>query len=711
MKITMKGVIIPAVFVILLYQIQVYAVRTALDDYIEKPDPSYSWSLYQTQPYYGLGGGGPVMGTIYTLRMTSQTWRSATEVNRTQWNHWVQFCVPVTPTPNLCLLIIDGGSISGTWGTPSDVSDYAFAANLLGCCLAYLQYIPNEPLRFSDETFNRSEDAIIAYSFDKFLDRYAAGAPDMEWPVLLPMVKAAVRAMDTITAAAAQHAGKTLDRFVVGGASKRGWTTWLTAAIDPRVVGAVPIVIDVLNMRKQMPHHKNAYSSYPPDSTTYNMQGGYSTAVRDYTDFGIFDRLDTLEGKELAAIVDPFTYRDRLTMPKMIINSTGDQFFLPDGIKFYWDYLPDPKYVMYLPNTDHSLNIDLSNLDVILNLIGFLRGFIPDSGITLPEFNWSFEEDGSIRVRPGIPPDQILLWQAHNPSHRDFRLQNVGAIWTSSPLTDPDGDGVYIASVPEPSQGWTGFFVQASLGGVTLCSGLRVIPDTYYNGAPAPDITAPELTLASVTLARVRPGGNVSLVISSSEDLMAPPEVYVDNATPTLVAVDGLSWHYTITVDISAPEGSLNARVTAQDLAENPADTVFNDFLIVDATPPSVTSLTANPSLARPGDQVTLSLTVSEPITDPPQVWVGPWPAFYGQPGKADMTFSYQFTVPESSTPGGVPITVEMADDAGNTAQATITGILEFGAPLPLPGYRYLLGILLMLALGLLIRKPRGVRL
>ncbi|HPU98857.1 MAG TPA: PhoPQ-activated protein PqaA family protein, partial [Candidatus Hydrogenedentes bacterium] len=149
MKITMKGVIIPAVFVILLYQIQVYAVRTALDDYIEKPDPSYSWSLYQTQPYYGLGGGGPVMGTIYTLRMTSQTWRSATEVNRTQWNHWVQFCVPVTPTPNLCLLIIDGGSISGTWGTPSDVSDYAFAANLLGCCLAYLQYIPNEPLRFS----------------------------------------------------------------------------------------------------------------------------------------------------------------------------------------------------------------------------------------------------------------------------------------------------------------------------------------------------------------------------------------------------------------------------------------------------------------------------------------------------------------------------------------------------------------------------------
>jgi len=363
-------------FGLLLLPLHALAVRTALDEYVEKPDPSYSWSLYQTQPYYGMGGGEPALGTIYTLRMTSQTWRSASEVNRTQWNHWVQLCVPNTPSANLCLLIIGGGSISGTWGTPANVSDYAFLASLMGCCLAYLQFIPNQPLLFADESNSRSEDAIIAYSFDKFLDKYETGTPDPEWPVLLPMVKAAVRAMDTITAAAAQLAGKTLDRFVVSGASKRGWTTWLTAAVDPRVVGAVPIVIDVLNTRKQIPHHKNAYSSYPPDSSTYHMSGGYSSAIHDYTDFAIFDCLDTPGGRELAAIVDPFTYRNRLTMPKLIINSTGDQFFLPDSIKFYWEYLPGPKYIFYQPNSDHGLNIDLNdltNINLIISLLQICR--------------------------------------------------------------------------------------------------------------------------------------------------------------------------------------------------------------------------------------------------------------------------------------------------------------------------------------------------
>lgn len=684
------------VFLVLLLPCGAFAVRTALDEYVEKPDPSYSWSLYQTQPYYGLGGGGPALGTLYTLRMTSQTWRSASEVNRTQWNHWVQFCVPNTPTPNLCLLIIDGGSLSGTWGTPSNVSDFAFAANILGCCLAYLQFIPNQPLRFSDESINRSEDAIISYTFDKFLDRHEAGTPDPEWPALLPMVKASVRAMDTITAAAAQHAGKTIDRFIVGGASKRGWTTWLTAAVDPRVVGAVPIVIDILNMRKQMPHHKNAYSSYPPDSTTYNMYGGYSTAVHDYTGFGIFDRLDTPAGRELAAIVDPFTYRDRLTMPKMIINSTGDQFFLPDGIKFYWDYLPETKYVMYLPNTDHSLNIDLSNLDVVLNLVGFLRAFIPGSGVTFPAFHWTFEPDGSIRVQPGTTPDEVLLWQAHNPNHRDFRLQNVGAIWSSTPLTDPDGDGVYVASVPQPAQGWTGFFVQASVGGLLLCSGLRVIPDTYYNGAPAPDVTAPVLTLNSVTPARVRPGDPANLVVLASEPLLDAPEVTMDHAGVVLTSGDGQTWHYAVSVDVSAPEGPLSARATALDQAENPGEAQFNDVLTVDATPPSIVSLSAIPALARPGDRVTFNLTASEPLADPPTVTVETWPAVLVSPGKADTDLVYQWTVPETMPPGGVTLTVVMTDEAGNTATVTRSDILEIGAPLPLRS-GYLAGLLILL--------------
>ena len=47
------------------------------------------------------------------------------------------------------------------------------------------------------------------------------------------MTKAAVRAMDTVREFAASK-GTRIDNFLVLGGSKRGWTTWLTAAVDPR---------------------------------------------------------------------------------------------------------------------------------------------------------------------------------------------------------------------------------------------------------------------------------------------------------------------------------------------------------------------------------------------------------------------------------------------------------------------------------------------
>ena len=45
-------------------------------------------------------------------------------------------------------------------------------------------------------------------------------------------------------------------------------------------------------------------------------------------------------------------------MPKFIVNATGDQFFLPDSSQFYFDELPGPKYLRYMPNYDHSQGTD-----------------------------------------------------------------------------------------------------------------------------------------------------------------------------------------------------------------------------------------------------------------------------------------------------------------------------------------------------------------
>ena len=40
-------------------------------------------------------------------------------------------------------------------------------------------------------------------------------------------------------------------------------------------------------------------------------------------------------------------YLDRLTMPKLLINSGGDEFFLPDDNHYFWNDLPGEKFLRY----------------------------------------------------------------------------------------------------------------------------------------------------------------------------------------------------------------------------------------------------------------------------------------------------------------------------------------------------------------------------
>jgi PhoPQ-activated pathogenicity-related protein len=208
---------------------------TSLDDYVAAKDPAYGYSIVQTvtNPDY----------TCYSIKMTSQTWRSPAEVNRTLWQHWLTIIKPKALSSNKALLWINGGSNPSEMPKPNDMLvQIARATNTVCVDLAM---VPNQPLVFTDDGTERSEDAIIAYSFDKYM---STGDPN--WPVLLPMVKSAVRAMDTVQAVM-QDKGP-INAFVVSGGSKRGWTTWLSAAVDARVVGHVPSGVDV---RKIFPHN------------------------------------------------------------------------------------------------------------------------------------------------------------------------------------------------------------------------------------------------------------------------------------------------------------------------------------------------------------------------------------------------------------------------------------------------------------------------
>jgi len=439
--------------------------ETALDRYVAKPDDSYEFKLLNTIK------GNKV--TTYVLEMTSQTWLTEEEVDRTEWKHWVIITKPDDVKTTTGLLYISGG---GNGGNPPDKIDPLTSQLAAGSnsVVTELKMVPNQPLVFKGEKRGRTEDSLIAYTWDKFLR-----TGDERWPARLPMTKAAVRALDTITAfCASEDGGKiTVDKFVVCGGSKRGWTTWTTAAVDKRVVGIVPFVIDMLNIEPSFRHHWEAYGFWAP-------------AVGDYVIQKIMDWNGSPQYKALMKIEEPFEYRSRLTMPKYVVNATGDQFFLPDSSQFYWDELPGPKWLRYVPNAEHSLK----GTDVPFTLLSFYNAII--KGTKLPEYSWTVEADDSIHVKTDTKPKKAKLWYATNPKTRDFRVDRIGRTWKSEEIS-PNEDGVYVGKVAKPEAGYTAFLVELEFENpgspaFKVTSQVKVVPDVlpFEYKQPTPPVEA-----------------------------------------------------------------------------------------------------------------------------------------------------------------------------------------------------------------------------
>ena len=458
------------------------AGATPLDDYVAAPDPNYTYSLDSAIP------GAGYTGEVYYL--ASQKWREApAEVDRDLWEHWLVLIVPDSVTSTKALLFISGGN-NGDPAPTSVNSELAGIAAATGSIVAELRMIPNQRIKFADETDpryvanGRTEDELCAYVWDKYKT-----TGDPTWLPRLPMTKASVRAMDTIQA---EHTS--VDGFVVAGGSKRGWTTWTTGIVDARVEAIVPLVIDLLNIEQSFRHHWDVYGFWAP-------------AVQDYVDMGVMDWMHTQTFRDMLAIVGPYSYLDRpnMTMPKYIVNSTGDQFFLPDSSQYYWDALKGEKGLRYVPNTDHGLNSQAwqdfaAYYEAILN------------GTPRPEFSWTKQPDGALHVQTVTAPTQVLLWQASNTNARDFRLDTIGAAWTSSALSD-QGGGLYIGSVPVPTDGWTAFMVELTFdsGGAypfKFTTEVSVVPDTLPYRKPGGWGTIEAAGEGSDAITLVKLGGN-----------------------------------------------------------------------------------------------------------------------------------------------------------------------------------------------------------
>ena len=402
---------------------------TFLDEYVNAPDDSYGWQVAATH-------AGESVDTV-VIDLVSQHWLTPEQVDRTEWRHWLVVAIPKETNSDAALLFIGGGSnaASGEADPPGPNERTIQIAAATGTVAAELRMVPNQPLTFHGDGQRRWEDDLIGYAWAHYLD-----TGNTAWLPRGPMVKSAVRAMDALEEfSAGREDVADIARFVVAGGSKRGWTTWLTGAVDSRVIAIAPIVIDVLNVDASMRHHFAAYGFWAP-------------AIGNYVAHGIMQRLDHPRLAEIYRLVDPYAYLHRLTIPKLVLNAAGDQFFLPDSSQFYWDDLRGESYLRYVANADHGMD----GTDALATLTAFhtlmVRGEKP------PQLTWT-HTDGTLTALATPKPQAARLWQATNPRARDFRVETLGRKYASSPL-EPNQAGTYTAQLPPPEQGWSAYFME-----------------------------------------------------------------------------------------------------------------------------------------------------------------------------------------------------------------------------------------------------------
>ncbi len=394
-----------------------------LHKYVAQADDSFGYELAES--------GHEGQCSWLRFNVTSQTWQGI------RWRHVVWIFLPTSNasiatkenlqvTGDSAVLFIGGGSWKNDWSVrppqnlalPREFGILSLLAANTQSPVVLVEQVPFQPI-----LDGRFEDAIIAETFR----RYIMGEGE-DWPLLLPMVKSAVRIMDVAQQQLKERFALDIKRFTVSGASKRGWTTWLSAAADSRVDAIAPIVIDMLNMPAQMQHQMETW-------------GKYSDEIADYTNLELQKHLSTPRGQSLQQIVDPYSYREILDLPKLLIFATNDRYWTLDACNIYWNDLVGPKNVLYIPNNGHGIK----DLDRVVAGLGALHRARKENKV-LPEVQWAYSESKTGNGKLVVTLDDAdiescTLWIAKTAG-KDFRNAN----WISIPMFEAS-EATYAAPI------------------------------------------------------------------------------------------------------------------------------------------------------------------------------------------------------------------------------------------------------------------------
>ena len=516
------------------------ANATDLDRYMALPTPDYNWEYNASLAYEG---SIPLVGkyTAYFLNMTSHRWLTDEEAGPCGlWQHAVMVVVPHNLDKSVDTAMVWPTLGNDPPGVPGDTEGdmvlvTTLAVSARQVVVAVFQ-TPNQMCTFPQDpkhTANRSEDSLIAYTWRRYLDLMHEGDTDgraFRWPSHVPMTMAVVRTMD-----ATQEFLSKCDEcglkdavpqaFIPFGASKRGWVSWMTAAVDKRVCAIAPVVMDLLHMSKGFHMWWRNY-------------GGLSFIARDYWNEDLLKWLDTPEMDAFFSFEDPIVYKDRYTeLPKLVITSTGDEFFQVMDDHLWFDEMPGNNHLLRAPNADHlevtGLSKIIPSLVTWVHTINLQRKAKAPEPV-LPALAWQMWSEGegadqvahinaTLDLTKGwtTRPKSVHLRHATtdpNSGRLDFRWFNldpncalprlwfygssvcpIQLVWFDD-LIDPveDSGGVlkYHASMGAPQQGgWQGFYIQFEFPGhediifnlyeltFTTNTQVAIVPDTQ----PFPD--------------------------------------------------------------------------------------------------------------------------------------------------------------------------------------------------------------------------------
>lgn len=422
--------------------------------------------------------------TLQRYNLNSQMWTPQNVVVPARWQNEVDIYIPKAAKHNNALVVINNGSNTNTSGTP--VTPTNFSEDELSrialdtrTVVISVSNVPNQLLTYQGEPTALGEDDSVAYSWKLFLNdpqKYSNAS------LHIPMAASVSQA---IRLAKRELVSLTITKFILTGASKRGWAAWLTALSDPDVIAVVPFAMDLLSTKQSLEHMYQSYGNNWP------------IAFYPYYKQGIDQQIGSKNFANLMTLEDPLDYlhtdlQDRLNIPKYIINASGDDFYVPDNSHFYYGQLPGIKSLRVAPNSTHNGILSIAEK----SLITFVNRFQNKQKLPVITETVMTSSEGkkSLTVRFSEKPFTVLQWVATNPIARDFRYV-CGIRYGSMPVNVADGEKLSIPLL-SPEKGWQATYIEATFSdGYVATSQVYITPDDKY-----PEVAPPSLGGACQTL-------------------------------------------------------------------------------------------------------------------------------------------------------------------------------------------------------------------